>query len=99
MRLLTELIPWKDPSTILHNIQGNRDLSGIQNTFNHTDLQTIIIDILKRIRVELESYDIVACRLVKNKNGKNPNVIVCFMNRKKTIDCLKMKKNMPYENL
>ena len=51
--------------------------------------------------VLVQSYDIAAChRLKKKRHGKNSNVIVRFIYRKKALLCLKNKsklKDSPYK--
>ena len=73
----------------------NVELSGIPNSVEDTNLEKIVLEILNKIGVKLNSYDIVAIHRLKIRRGqRSPNVIIRFLNSKHPYESLKKKKNL-----
>ena len=81
-----------------YNRQENIELTGIpdKDVIPHDKLEEECIKLLKKIGVtDLKPEEIVAChRLPKKNDEDSPNVIIRFVNRKRAIECFKMKKNI-----
>ena len=79
-----------------YNRQENIELTGIpdKDVIPHDKLEEECIKLLNKIGVtELKPEEIVAChRLPKKNDEDSPNVIIRFVNRKRAIECFKMKK-------
>ena len=73
----------------------NIELLGIDEKIQQKDLEAYVLEILKSIKINISSYNIVAVhRLGRKRRGFNRNVIVRFVNRKNAILALKFKKNL-----
>ena len=63
--------------------RNNVEVCGIPEKVSDRHLEQYVIDLLKSLKINVESYDIVCChRLKKFEPGKTRNVIVRFLNRK-----------------
>ena len=75
------------------NQYGRREcieICNISENINQNKLETYVINFLKSLKVDVQSYDIVAVhRLGKYKHNKNRSVIVKFLNRKNAFITLK----------
>ena len=70
----------------------NLEISGLPDDIPHKDLEIKVIEILNKIGVKITSYGLAGChRLKKKKHQTTANVIVRFIDRKKTIQCKKNK--------
>ena len=58
-------------------------ITGIPDTVNQRDLEGVVVNILRTIGVNIQSYDISAChRLFKKKGDISAKTIIRFVNRK-----------------
>lgn len=77
--------------------RNNVEISGIPNNVADSELEKKVIDIYKKLDVEIVENDIEAChRLPPPRNNQNATkkVIVRFVNRKKCEKALKNKKKL-----
>lgn len=73
----------------------NLEISGLPDDIAQKDLEIKVIEIINKIGVKITSYGLVGChRLIKKKHQKSANVIVRFIDRKKTIQCFKNKRKL-----
>ena len=67
----------------------NIELQNIPESVVQDDLEKFVINLLKEIKLDISSYDLVAVhRLGKPSSRKSTNVIVRFLNRKSAFACL-----------
>ena len=70
----------------------NLEISRIPDDIAQKDLEIKVIEIINTVGVKITSYGLVGChRLIKKKHQKSANVIVRFIDRKKTIQYFKNK--------
>ena len=74
----------------------NIEIAGIPNTIPQEDLEKKIIEILRDIGVNVNSYDIVTCHRLKGY-GTRRNTSVRFLNQKTAIQCLRNKSKLRKE--
>ena len=73
----------------------NIEIVGIPTFIRQKKLEKHVVEILNKMGVEVSSYDIVSCHLLKKLPGNTfPNVIVRFIDRNFTTDCLKNRKKL-----
>ena len=73
----------------------NIEIVGIPTFIRQKKLEKHVVEILNKMGVEISSYDIVSCHRVKKLPGNTfPNVIVRFIDRNFTTDCLKNRKKL-----
>ena len=78
-----------------YNRRESVEISGLPEEIPQHELETTVINILRRIGVwELESYEVVACHRLKRKyqNERTSRVIIRFTNRKRAFQCLSNRK-------
>ena len=69
----------------------NLQIRGIPSQITQKDLEGYVINLLDKVGVRVESYQIAACHRLYQKNKKYPaDTIIRFVNRK---DAVKAKKN------
>jgi len=81
-----------------YNRRNNIELSGIPNEISDDELEDKVIEILKKIDVEVEDKDIEACHRLPSRKDTT-KVIIRFVNRKKSEKCLKLKKKLSKLNM
>ena len=74
----------------------NVEFEGISERVNDSDLESTIIDILKKIGLDhIQHYHIIACHRIGEPSKTHPrSVIVRFLNRKDAIKCLHNKSSL-----
>ena len=80
-----------------YNRRESIEISGLPEDIPQNELERICIGILRRVGVlGLESYEIAACHRLKRKVGgeKMQRVIIRFINRKRTYNCLEGRKHL-----
>ena len=78
-----------------YNRRESVEISGIPENINQNNLETTIINILRRVGVwNLESYEIAACHRLRRKSGNEhtQRIIIRFTNRKRVYQCLQARK-------
>ena len=79
--------------------RNNVEFVNIPESIKQRDLENYIVKLLNKIKIKVQSYDIVAVhRLGKYVSGKTRNVIVRFVNRKNSYKCFGIGKKLKLLN-
>lgn len=70
------------------------EIVNIDESIRQTKLEDYVINFFASLKIEIESYNIVAVHRLGKFSGKNRNVIVRFLNRKDAISILKKRRQI-----
>lgn len=77
-----------------YNRRENLEITGIPDDIPNNKIEVFILNVLRKIGLQINHYDIVACHRLNVRTNGCKNVIIRFMNRKHAHMALSNKKRL-----
>ena len=79
-----------------YNRRENIEIVGIPKNIPDNQIETLVLNVLGSIGVNVSHYDIAGCHRLKNRRTDSSNVIVRFVCRQHARECLSNKSKLRY---